>query len=105
MEECSKPETAHGCFVVNSLLEIAEINDRITGLLHDYMKQVEEAFTACLDNAKRLGQIPASHDSRQYAHFLMGACLSMRAMAKLKAPASAIDDLRVCTLKALVAGK
>jgi len=103
VEECAKPDSAPGCFVVNSLLEITEINERITNMLHGYMAQVEDSFVTCIENAKKKGQIPASHDARKDAHFIMGVCLAMRGMAKLKAPASTIDDLRECALKALAA--
>ncbi len=103
VEECAKPDSKPGCFVMNSLLEITQINDRITGILHGYMTDVENAYITCLDNAKRAGQIPASHDTRKYARFVIGSTLSMRALAKLKAPAGMIDDVRECALKALAA--
>lgn len=103
VQQCSTHEGSNGCFIMNSLHEIAQINDRITGLLHAYMAQVEEAYVTCVANAKKLGQIPADRDARQYAHFIIGATVSMYALAKLKSPASVIDDVRICTLRALKA--
>ncbi len=88
---------------MNSLLEITQIKRPHHRILHGYMTDVENAYIACLDNAKRAGQIPATHDTRKYARFVMGSTLSMRAMAKLKAPSVMIDDVRACTLKALAA--
>lgn len=103
VQQCGTREGSNGCFVMNSLHEIAQINERITALLHSYMAQVEEAYVTCLTNAKKLGQIPADRDVRQYTHFVIAATVSMYALAKLKAPASTIDDIRICTLRALAA--
>ncbi|MBL8712251.1 MAG: TetR/AcrR family transcriptional regulator [Alphaproteobacteria bacterium] len=101
VEECSKPEAGPGCFITNSLLEITHINDSITALLNDYMTQWQEAYAACIENAKRLGQVPQTTDAQKYSHMLLASALSMRAFAKLKIPMQSIDDIRACTLKAL----
>lgn len=103
VEECSKPESAPGCFITNSLLEITHINESITALLHDYMTQWQDAYAVCIENAKKLGQVHASVDSKKYSHLLLGSVLSMRAFAKLKLPPQTIDDMRACAIKALAA--
>ncbi len=102
-EECAKPETSAGCFLVNSLLEITKINDTITATLHHYLAKIEDAFTLCIDRAKKAGQIPEAKDSREYARFMMSTIFSMRAMTKLKAPKQYIDDARTCVFRALAA--
>lgn len=103
VDECARPEMAPGCFVINSLQEITQINERITNLLHDYCRQVEDAYKTCLDNAKKAGQIPADKDTSQYARYLIASTVSMRVMAKLKWPPASIDDIRICVLKAISA--
>jgi TetR/AcrR family transcriptional repressor of nem operon len=103
MEECTGERPAPGCFFCNSLLEIANINEGITKLLHDYIQQTDDIFTACVARAQKQGQIPASRDPRQYAQFVTSSLLAMRAMAKLKLPADAIRNVREATLRALAA--
>lgn len=103
VEECSKPEGSNGCFVINSLLEISNINDSISQTLQDYMMQVEECFVACIENARELGQIPSNRDPRKYAHSLMATCFALRAMAKLRAPKEVLQDVRDCAYRALIA--
>lgn len=103
VEECSKPEGSPGCFVINSLLEIASINESITQTLRDYMMRVEECFAACIRNARDLGQIPSDRDPAKYAHSMMATCFAMRAMAKLHAPKEMLQDVRDCAYRALIA--
>ena len=102
-EECAKPGQSAGCFLVNSLLEITRINDTITATLHHHLAKIEDAFTTCIERAKKAGQIPAEKDAREYARFLMGTIFSMRAMTKLKVPSQYIDDARTCAFRALAA--
>ena len=103
VEECMKPEGSPGCFVMNSLLEITNINDNITKTLHGYMGLVEAAYFTCLERAKKAGQIPADRDTHKYSKFIIASIISMRAMAKLKQPASVIEDIRDCVFTALAA--
>lgn len=101
--ECADPQGSPGCFIVNSLLEIANINESISATLRDYLQQVEDAYTACLDRAKGKEQFPQDRDPRQYARFIMASIFSMRAMAKLKAPKECIENVRDCAYRAIAA--
>lgn len=96
------PETP-GCFFVNSLLEINNINDNISGLVQDYMQKMESSFTTCLQNAQRMGQVPTDRDAASLARFYMGVLFSLRTMGKLKASSTHLQDIRTCTLRALKA--
>src|SRR6218665_248510 len=96
------PETP-GCFFVNSLLEINSINDSISTLVQEYMQKMESSFTTCIQNAQRLGQVPAERDAASLARFYMGVLFSLRTMGKLKASSTHLQDIRQCTLRTLKA--
>lgn len=103
VDECTSGRPSHGCFLVNSLLEISNINPDVTQLLGSYIEQMEDAFVCCIRKAQLSGQIPAAKSAQEQAQFIMGAIFSMRAMAKLKTPRTFIDSMRICAMKGLVA--
>lgn len=100
-EECANPSESFGCFVMNSLHEIAKINDRITALLHEGIARMEDAFEDCVARAMASGAIAPGRESRQLARFLVATQFAMRAMAKIGSPPEKIEDVRHCAVQAL----
>ena len=80
--ECADPKEFLGCFIVNSLSEIAEINPAVTTLLHGMVRLKEEAFADCIRRAQGQGKIEKSYDAGEVARLLVALQFSMRAMAK-----------------------
>ena len=76
VDECCGQTETPGCFIINSLLGITNINDSITELLRGYMDKLEQSYTACLEHAKSLGQISANADPAGLARFYMGSLFS-----------------------------
>lgn len=103
VEECGGEVPTPGCFIINSLLEITQINDSISTLLKGYMETMEDSFTKCLTRARDMGQIPAASDPAALARFFMGTLFSLRTMGKLKASRVHLRDIQACTLRALAA--
>ena len=103
IEQCKGAPETPGCFFVNSLLEINNINDSISALVQEYMQKMETSFTTCLQNAQRAGQVRAERDTASLARFYMGVLFSLRTMGKLKASSLHLQDIRECTLRALKA--
>ena len=103
INQCEGAPETPGCFFVNSLLEINNINDSISMLVQEYMMKMETSFNTCLQNAQRLGQIPAERDTASLARFYMGVLFSLRTMGKLKASSAHLQDIRHCALRALKA--
>jgi TetR/AcrR family transcriptional repressor of nem operon len=94
---------ARGCFLVNSLLEVAHINDNITKHMHGYLAEVETMITACVERAQKAGQIKQERDPRKLAQFIMSVGFNLRTMAKLKMPAEMIRNIRDVAFSALTA--
>lgn len=102
-DECTGVTPGPGCFLCNSLLEVAHINDGITRRLHGYMAQIETMMTSCIESAQKAGQIKADRDPRKLAQFLISVPFAMRTMAKLKMPAEMVRSIRDVAFAALKA--
>jgi TetR/AcrR family transcriptional repressor of nem operon len=92
-----------GCFIVNSLLEIAHINDNITKLVHGYTNQVETMFSETVARAQKAGQIRANRDPKKLAQFIISMCVDIRAMSKLKMSPEMLRNVRDVAFEALTA--
>jgi TetR/AcrR family transcriptional regulator, transcriptional repressor for nem operon len=103
VDECGGKVATPGCFIINSLLEITQINDTISALLRGYMQTMEEGFAACLSRAQAMGQVPAAADPAALARFFLGSLFALRTLGKLQAPYTHLKDVQACTLRALVA--
>lgn len=101
--QCGGATETPGCFFVNSLLEINNINDTITALVQEYMLKMETSFASCLEKAQQLGQIPADRDVTPLARFFMGTLFSLRTLGKLKVSPAHFEHIREVTLRALKA--
>lgn len=102
-DECTGVTPGPGCFLVNSLLEVAHINDNITKLMHGYLAQIETMMVAAVEQAQKAGQIRPERDSRKLAQFIMSVGFNLRTMAKLKMPAEMIRNIRDVAFEALTA--
>ncbi|TAL39612.1 MAG: TetR/AcrR family transcriptional regulator [Alphaproteobacteria bacterium] len=103
VDECTGVTPGPGCFLCNSLLEVAHINDSITRHVHGYLAQIETMMTSCIGNAQKAGQIRADRDPRKLAQFLMSVPFTLRTMAKLKMSPEMIRSIRDTAFAALKA--
>lgn len=99
--ECGTSNDAPGCFLVNSLLDISGINERITDILREYMERLEKSLATCIEKAQSKGRIPLQHDATAYARFMLATMFSLRTMAKLNVPQDHLRDVHACAMKAL----
>jgi TetR/AcrR family transcriptional regulator, transcriptional repressor for nem operon len=100
--ECRNPETAFGCFIVNSLHEITKINENVTTLLHSCVRAKEEAFAHCIRRCQKTGDVNPDRDAQKLAHFAVATVFSMRAMAKMGANDDSIEAIRECAERAIL---
>ena len=103
VDECSGVEPAPGCFLINSILEIAAINDTVTTTLHDYLTKIEEGFATCISRAVGAGQLPIDTDARKKARFIIATLFSLRVMGKLKMPHHYIRSIKESAMMAVQA--
>src|SRR5690606_20400297 len=101
INECGDTSDAPGCFLINSLLDINGINERITDTLREYMAKLEQSYMLCIEKAQAKGQVPLQHNASAYAHFILSTIFSLRTMAKLNMPQEHLRDVHACAMKAL----
>lgn len=94
VEECHSSSASFGCFIVNSLLCINSINDRVSAALREYLDMHEAALTTCIASAQTQGHIDQTQDARQLARFVLSSCKSMHVMKKMGANDDFIEDIR-----------
>jgi hypothetical protein len=102
--ECVGKEDKPGCFLINSLLDINNINPNISQRLHDYLLQIEDAFVTTIEKAIACGHIPAEKCPRQWGRFIMSSLFMLRTMAKLGVSEDYIHDIKNCTIRGLTHG-
>jgi len=84
VSDLAADEIGKGCFVINTLLELATEDDEIRIRISDYLSQVEAEFANTLEQAKAAGQISADKDPASLAKFLMTGIWGMRVMSSTR---------------------
>ena len=76
-------DTEHkGCYLINTLLELGGSDEEVTGMINDYLDQIEKLLKETLDRAQTQGEIAAEKDTAKLATFLLGVIWSLRVMSK-----------------------
>lgn len=60
-----------GCMMVNTILELAEVDDELSRLARDHLGVVERLFEDCLREARATGEVPAILSPQEAARYLM----------------------------------
>ena len=60
-----------GCMMVNTILELADVDDELGDLATTHLKQVEREFEDCFAAAQAAGELPADRSPAQLAGCLM----------------------------------
>jgi TetR/AcrR family transcriptional repressor of nem operon len=101
-EDCTtRSSSAPGCFLVNSVLSITEINETITKEVHDHLHRVEVALVECIERGRKAGQFPKISDAKQCAHGIMAACTAIWVMKKYGMNDAFLADIRDGAVKSL----
>lgn len=93
-ESCRGDSTAPGCFIINSLLCITRINDKVTAAVMEYMQVQEDTLTACIARAQADGHIDSHENPQQLARFVIASLKSMHVMRKIGVNDDYIRDIR-----------
>ena len=86
-------EIGKGCFVINTLLELATEDDEIRIRITDYLNSIESEFASTLEKARAAGQISADKDPASLAKFLMTGIWGMRVMSSTRPDAKAYSEV------------
>jgi TetR/AcrR family transcriptional repressor of nem operon len=81
-----------GCFIANTVMELAPHEKEIGDRMAKVMGQVEEAFFQALTRAKAQGELREGKDPRSLARFLVTMMQGVIVMLKAGTQADALRD-------------
>lgn len=83
LEETIADPQQRGCFITNTVTELAAKDTEIKAALVLGLMQVENAFHLALISAQGKGEIAADKNTRALAHYLTSSIQGLRVMSKL----------------------
>ncbi len=101
LEPSPKPGQPQGCFIGRCAVEIAGRDLAAAARVASGMEHMVSAFHDTVARAQALGEIPAKHDARALARYLVSSLNGLRVMAEAKADRAALEDVVRLTLAAL----
>jgi TetR/AcrR family transcriptional regulator, transcriptional repressor for nem operon len=101
LEEALNDPHCRGCFVVNTITELAAINPVIASFSKDQSAKFEKSFYNLLVRAEKDGEIEVNQDLHAKAQFLVNAFYGLRVTAKVNQNRSALENIVKTTLSVL----
>ncbi|MGF1457450.1 MAG: TetR/AcrR family transcriptional regulator [Leptolyngbyaceae cyanobacterium] len=74
-----------GCFLTNSLVELASQDTEVATVLRAGLQQVEDAFFCALVRAQDKGEISTDKEIRSLAHYLVTSLQGLRVLSRIDA--------------------
>lgn len=71
-----------GCFIVNSVIDVAPHDDDLRVAISSYLAEIESFFLRCLQRAQASGEIPASAVPEDIAQLFVGVALGLQVLAR-----------------------
>jgi TetR/AcrR family transcriptional regulator, transcriptional repressor for nem operon len=96
-----QPDTPQSCFIGRCAVEIAGRDLAAATRVTAGMERTIDAFHAAVTRAQAVGEIPAEHDARALARYLVSSINGLRVMAEAKADRETLADVVRLTLAAL----
>ena len=79
--ETAKPQAQRGCFLVNTVLELARLNPAVQERVNRHFANIEALFRNALENARARGDLAPDKDPASLAAFLMTNIWGLRVLA------------------------
>lgn len=93
VDESLHDETAKGCFIVNSAIELASHDKEIYEIVQNNMQAVEDALTMAVKKGQESGQFSSKNDARAMARFLFNNISGLRVAARSGREKKVYDDI------------
>ncbi len=72
-----------GCFLINSALEIAPHDAKLSALIADRLAEIERFFHRSIRRAQAEGSVPRNRSAKGSARLLLGVLLGIRVLARV----------------------
>ncbi len=73
-----------GCFLINSALEIAPHDAKLSALIADRLAEIERFFHRSIRRARAEGSVPRNRSAKDSARLLLGVLLGIRVLARVR---------------------
>ena len=73
-----------GCFLINSALEIAPHDAKLSALIADRLVEIERFFHRSIRRARAEGSVPRNRSAKDSARLLLGVLLGIRVLARVR---------------------
>jgi TetR/AcrR family transcriptional repressor of nem operon len=101
VDEINEDDLQRGCFLVNTILEVAPHNEKVKDKVNQYIKALETCFFNALQSARHNGFLAADKDPEQLARFLMVTIWGIRVMQRISTNKAAAEAMTQQYLKLL----
>jgi len=82
-----------GCLMVNTILELADVDDELSRRARDNLGQIEKEFESCLVQAAASGELASTQDPAQLAQYLMMVNQGLRVASRKHTPKPAMSAM------------
>jgi len=82
--DVSKRKANQGCMIVNTVLELADVDQELNQLATVKLDAIENAFAQAFEQAQQKGQLNTSHSSQELASMVMTINLGLRVQSRQK---------------------
>lgn len=102
-DEALSDNASKGCFVVNSVVELAPVDSDIATIANAIMRDTEEALYTAIKEGQRRGVFTEKYEARSLARFVFNALNGLRVTVKFDADKKMFEDIVNVSLSALKA--
>jgi TetR/AcrR family transcriptional repressor of nem operon len=82
-----------GCFLINSALEVAPHDKKLSGLIADRLTEIELFFYRSIKAAQAEGSVPKDRAAKDLARLLLGILLGIRVLARSNPERSLLEGV------------
>ncbi|MDG2336153.1 MAG: helix-turn-helix domain containing protein [Myxococcota bacterium] len=90
--EVPRRRAGRGCLMVNTILELAEVDAGLSGLATKELARVEAAFTECFSRAQAAGEYPTERSAEALAAHLMLVNQGLRVASRKRTSPSELGE-------------
>jgi len=82
-----------GCFLINSALEIAPHDAKLSALIADRLAEIERFFHRSIRRAQAEGSVPRNRSAKDSARLLLGVLLGIRVLARVRPERALLEGI------------
>lgn len=101
ISESFDPDIPKGCFIINTMVEVAPVDPEAAAIVNGNAQDMEEAFYLAIKKGQEAGQFAAKHNARSMARLFFNTLTGMRVAARSGTEKKVLDDIAKTLLAAL----